>query len=387
MLKLYFYTGYTKKGEFKTGFIKNINFENLKKELKEKDIFINKVYFIPFFINKEKSEDILLIFTQSKMFIKNGYSFQKILEILSGNKKLKIYVDRMKESLSKGESLYEIFKNSGLNLKESEFMIIKSGEQSGNIYKSFETIEEGIKNREKVKKEISKIMIYPLMIFTIIIFLIIFMGTYILPDFIKIIEMSQQELPLITRIIISFTKNFYLIIVFIILTFIFCINIFRKKKLKEKFFNLFIKIKIFRFFKNKIFISNFTDILGVLLSSGITIIEAIELIKLETEYIYFKEKLEVIEENLKKGKSIGYSLEKINIFSKIDLELIKSGEEAGELVETLFTVSLKNKEYLKEKLQVGIKILEPISIIIIGIITGGIFLGIYLPIFQMMDNI
>ena len=387
MLRLYFYTGCFKDGKRKQGFCKERNSNEVRKVLKEKKIYIEKIYRIPFFNFKAKTEDILMIFSQGKMFIKNGYPFLKILDILEENKNLKIYIENMKNSLKKGESIYEIFKNSGLNLKNSELMIIKSGEQSGSIYKSFESIEKGIKSGEKAKKEIIRIMTYPVIVFTMIIFLTIFMGIYILPDFVKIIENISKEIPFITKMIIYFAVNLK-IMIFVMVIFIFCIiYILKNKKYKEKLFQKLVKIKIFKNIIDKNFISNFAEILAVLLDSGITITESINLIKDENKYEYFKLKLERTEIFLKRGESIGNSFEKMNIFSNIDLEFIKSGEETGELVETLYMISEKNREELREKIKIGIKILEPLSIIFIGIIVGGIFLGIYLPIFQMMDNI
>ena len=387
MLRLYFYIGYFKDGKIKQGFCKEKNSNEVKKRLKEQKIYIEKIYRIPFFYFKTKTEDILMIFSQGKMFIKNGYPFLKILDILEENKNLKIYIENMKNSLKKGESLYEIFKNSGLNLKNSELMIIKSGEQSGSIYKSFESIEKGIRSGQKTKKEIRRIMTYPVIVFAVIIFLTVFMGIYILPDFVKIIENISKEIPFITKVIIYFAVNLK-IMIFIILIFIFCIiYIFKNKKYKEKLFQKLIKIKIFKNIADKNFISNFAEILAVLLNSGITITESINLIKDESGYEYFKIKLERAEIFLKTGESIGNSFEKMDIFSNIDLKFIKSAEAAGEFVGTLYMISEKNREELREKLKIGIKILEPLSIIFIGIIVGGIFLGMYLPIFQMMDNI
>ena len=387
MLRLFFYIGCFKDGKRKHGFYKERNSNEVRKVLKEQKIYIEKIYRIPFFYFKTKTEDILMIFSQGKMFIKNGYPFLKILDILEENKNLKIYIENMKNSLKKGESLYEIFKNSGLNLKNSELMIIKSGEQSGSIYKSFESIEKGIRSGQKTKKEIRRIMTYPVIVFAVIIFLTVFMGIYILPDFVKIIENISKEIPFITKVIIYFAVNLK-IMIFIILIFIFCIiYIFKNKKYKEKLFQKLIKIKIFKNIADKNFISNFAEILAVLLNSGITITESINLIKDESGYEYFKIKLKRAEIFLKTGESIGNSFEKMDIFSNIDLEFIKSGEETGELVETLYMISEKNREELREKLKIGIKILEPLSIIFIGIIVGGIFLGMYLPIFQMMDNI
>ncbi len=387
MLKLYFYTGYTRKGKFILGFSRGNDEKDVRKKIKSEDIFSEKLYYIPFFTRKEKLEDVIMIFTQSKMFIKNGYSFQRIFEILGENRNLRFYINKMKDSLRNGESLHEMFKNSGLNLKASEYTIIKSGEESGNIYQAFEIIEKGMRDREKAKKEILKIMFYPLTVFIMIIFLIIFTGIYILPDFIKIIKASSQSPPLITRFIIFFADNFIFIVSVGIFILIIITGFLKKKKLREKLFQKFMKVNIFKYIEDKIFISNFTYVLGILLASGITITEAVKILKEETDNVYFEKRIEESEKHLRKGKSIGKSFEKMEVFSKIDLELINSGEESGELVDTLFAVSSRNKEYLQEKLQLGIKVLEPMSIIIIGIITGLIFLGIYLPIFQMMDNI
>ena len=387
MLKLYFYTGYTRKGKFILGFSRGNNEKDVRKKIKSEDIFSEKLYYIPFLTRKEKLEDVIMIFTQSKMFIKNGYSFQRIFEILGENRNLRFYIDKMKESLRNGESLHEMFKNSGLNLKASEYMIIKSGEESGNIYQAFEIIEKGMRDREKAKKEILKIMFYPLTVFIMIIFLIMFTGIYILPDFIKIIKVSSQSPPLITRFIIFFADNFIFIVSIGIFILVIITGFLKKKKIREKLFQKFMKVNIFKYIEDKIFISNFTYVLGILLASGITITEAVKILEEETDNVYFEKRIEESEKYLRKGKSIGKSFEKMEVFSKIDLEFINSGEESGELVDTLFAVSSRNKEYLKEKFQLGIKVLEPVSIIIIGIITGLIFLGIYLPIFQMMDNI
>lgn len=387
MLETYFYTGYSQNGSFKAGFERDINISKVRENLKNRKIFIRKIIKISFLSRKQKPQDIIILFTQCRMFIKNGYSFSKILEILEENINLRSYTENMKESLKKGESLYEIFKNSGIILKNSELMIIKSGEQSGNIYDAFEKIEDGIKRRENIKKETMRIMVYPVTVLIMTTALILFMGLYILPGFIKIIEDSSQELPLITKLIIWFAEKTWIIIFLISGLVSAVIYIFKNQKTKEKLFQNLIKINIFKVIIDKIFISNFTNNLEVLLASGVTITETIELIKDEEKYNYFKIKLENAENELKKGNSIYFSFKNMEIFSKIDLELIRAGEESGELVNTFQMIALKTGEDLKQKTDICIKLLEPLSMVILGIIVGGIFFGVYLPVFQMMDSI
>lgn len=387
MLKRYFYTGYFKDGRKKFGFKKGKDKKEIRNILKRENIFPENIYKLSFSKEKPKAEDIINLFTEFKMFVKNGYSFFKILEIAEEIPNLKIYIEKMRESLKQGKSVYEMFKNSGITLSNTEFMIIKSGEESGNLYKTFETLEERIREREKTKKEIKKIMIYPAVVIFTVIFTMLFLGLFILPNFIKIIETSERALPLITKIIIWFAENF-LYILFILTTLFFtAVFMLKKQNSREKLFQKFLKIPAVKELFNKIFISNFTETLAVLVDSGITIIESINLIKSEMKYKYFSEKLENAERDLKKGNTLYFAFKNMKIFSRTDIELLKAGEEAGELVEVLLLISERAKENLKQKKETGIKLLEPCLIIIIGIIIGFVFLGIYIPVFQMMDGI
>lgn len=393
---IFFYRGYFQNGKIKFGFIreeKEINENEIRKILKKKSIFVKNIYKISNLFNlslfkeKQRAEDILNLFAESQMFIKNGYSFFKVLEILEENKNLKKYIEKMKISMKKGESMYEIFKNSGVKLKNTEFMIIKAGEESGNICRAFEIIQKGIQQREENRKAVQKIMIYPSVILVMVVLLILFLGVYILPDFIKIIESSGKELPMLTKIILWGSRNFLFILLIIFISIFFVTYVLKSKNKREILFQKLTKIHIFKIIIDKIFIAVFSDTLAVLLNSGITITMGINLIKNESEYRYFSEKLTAVENELKRGSTIYSAFKNIKIFTGTEEELIKAGEEAGELVEVLELISQRTKNEIKQKTDIGIKLLEPFTIIIIGIIVGTVFLGIYMPVFQMMDSI
>lgn len=387
MLKKYFYVGYLKNGRKKYGFIKEINKKEVEKVIKSKDIFPVKIIEIPLSHKKLKNRDIIDFFMQIRIFIKNGYSFYGGLDILEENEKLLYYIKNMKISLKKGKDVYEVFKNSGIKLRNIHLMILKAGEEAGNLEKAFEIIENDMKEREKIKQDTIKIMIYPIMIFIFLIILIFFLGFYILPDFIKLIDTNKKDIPVITKIIIFVTKNFKIITLGFTL-FIFVITyIFKKYDMKRKLFQKLVKITLFKRVVDEIFTENFLNILSILLKSGISMIDAINLVKDEIKIDYFFEKIEAIYKNLKKGKTIYFSFDNIKIFTKMDMELIKSGEETGEIINIFNLISERKKYKIKQKTEVGLKILEPLTILIIGIIVGTVFLGIYMPVFQAMDNI
>lgn len=387
MSERYFYMGYLKNGREKIGVISGNSRDEAVKILKGMEIFPKWLFRIPFLSKKAKTEDIINLFTESKMFIKNGYSFFKVVEILEENPNLKSYTDKMKNSIKEGQSIYEIFKNSGLLLKDTDFMIIKSGEESGNICRSFENIEKRMRENEKRKREIKRIMVYPAVVTGAVIFLVLFLGIFILPDFVKIVESYDKELPLITKGIVWYTENFIYIIFGVIFFLISFFIFFKKERNRETIFNLLLKIKFIKNIVHAVFTISFTEILSMLLSSGITITESINLIKVEMKYDYFTEKLNEAEKELKRGNTVYTVFKNIGIFSKLETELIKAGEEAGELVEVLELICERKNEILKQQTDMGIKFLEPVLIMVLGIIIGIVFLGIYMPVFQMMEGI
>ena len=230
--------GYLKNGREKIGVISGNSRDEAVKILKGMEIFPKWLFRIPFLSKKAKTEDIINLFTESKMFIKNGYSFFKVVEILEENPNLKSYTDKMKNSMKEGQSIYEIFKNSGLLLKDTDFMIIKSGEESGNICRAFENIEKRMRENEKRKREIKRIMVYPAVVTGAVIFLVLFLGIFILPDFVKIVESYDKELPLITKGIVWYTENF-IYIIFGVIFFLISFFIFFKKERNKKLFLTF----------------------------------------------------------------------------------------------------------------------------------------------------
>lgn len=387
MSERYFYMGYLKNGREKIGVISGNSRDEAVKILKGMEIFPKWLFRIPFLSKKAKTEDIINLFAESKMFIKNGYSFFKVVEILEENPNLKSYTDKMKNSMKEGQSIYEIFKNSGLLLKDTDFMIIKSGEESGNICRAFENIEKRMRENEKRKREIKRIMVYPAVVTGAVIFLVLFLGIFILPDFVKIVESYDKELPFITKGIVWYTENFIYIIFGVIFFLISFFIFIKKEKNRETLFNLLLKIKFIKNIIHAVFTISFTEILSMLLSSGITITESINLIKAEMKYDYFTEKLNEAEKELKRGNTVYTVFKNIGIFSKLETELIKAGEEAGELVEVLELICERKNEILKQQTDMGIKFLEPVLIMVLGIIIGIVFLGIYMPVFQMMEGI
>lgn len=384
-MKNFIYYVVDRNGKKRVGFSDDYEKEDVLKKLKENKFFVIKILKINIFKKEISKKYLLDFFIKLEFFVKNGYQFYKIIEFLEEDEKFYYYIQKIKLSIRKGEKLSEIFKNSGLPLKEMDLAILRASEETGSVYESFKGIAERLKEELDREKKIGKIMIYPKIVSSVILILLFFLGKFILPNFVEIIGMENTAL--VTKSIIFFSEN--ILWVFFIFAFFYGIIKFllKKQEFRKILFRIFLKIDFIRKIIENNFILYFSQMINIFLESGITVSNGIEIIRNSISNEFFREKLVITKELLKNGEDIYISIKEMKIFNKGELELIKTGEETGELSEMFRLIFIRRKETQEYKIDKYIKFLEPLTIIIIGLFVGVIFIGVYSPILNMMSSI
>lgn len=370
-----------KRGKKKIVFSNELSKNDLKKELKNKDQFLIKSILLKKNIINEK--EILFFFTKLRIFVESGYQFYDAIDSFSKDKRIKSYINRMKTSLKNGEKIEFIFKNSGLNLKKIDLIILKSGEESGNLIESLVIIENRLKNRINLKDKLKKIMIYPKILMGFILIIFIFFGKFILPNFVNMLKEMKIEISETTILIIWFSDNFYILGLF----FLIIKKIFKNLKKNSYFENLSFNIKFINNLITIFYKDNFLEALLILLNSNIDLVYSIKILKDEETNKNFKEKLKNLLFDFESGKSIEESFNNTKIFNKSELGFIKLGEQSGDLINVLEIIQKNNKKQIENKTEIIMKLLEPFTIVIIGIVILFIFKGIYFPLLKIIDNI
>jgi len=370
-----------KQGKKRIVFNNELSKNDLKKELKSKDQFLIKSVLLKKNIINEK--EILFFFTKLRIFVESGYQFYDAINSFSKDKRIKSYIKRMKSSLKNGEKIEFIFKNSGLNLKKIDLIILKSGEESGNLMESLVIIENRLKTRINFKNKLKKIMIYPKILMGFIFVIFIFFGKLILPNFADMLKEMKIEVSKTTMLIIWFSDNFYILG----LSFLVIKKIFKNLKKNSFFRNLGFKIKFINDLIITFYKDNFLEALLILLNSNIDLVYSIKILKNEESNKNFKEKLINLLFDFESGKSIEESFDNTNLFNKSELGFIKLGEQSGDLIKVLEIIHKNNKKNIENKIEIIIKLLEPFTIIIIGLVILFIFKGIYFPLLKIIDNI
>ena len=384
-MKNFIYYVVDRNGKKRVGFSDDYEKEDVLKKLKENKFFVIKILKINIFKKEISKKYLLDFFIKLEFFVKNGYQFYKIIEFLEEDEKFYYYIQKIKLSIRNGEKLSEIFKNSGLPLKEMDLAILRANEETGNVYESFKGIAERLKEKLDREKKIGKIMIYPKIVSSVILILLFFLGKFILPNFVEIIGMENTAL--VTKSIIFFSEN--ILWVFFIFAFFGGIIKFllKKQEFRKILFRIFLKIDFIRKIIENNFILYFSQMINIFLESGITVSNGIEIIRNSISNEFFREKLDITKELLKNGEDIYTSIKEMKIFNKGELELTKTGEETGELSEMFRLIFIRRKETQEYKIDRYIKFLEPLTIIIIGLFVGVIFIGVYSPILNMMSSI
>ena len=384
-MKNFIYYVVDRNGKKRVGFSDDYEKEDVLKKLKENKFFVIKILKINIFKKEISKKYLLDFFIKLEFFVKNGYQFYKIIEFLEEDEKFYYYIQKIKLSIRNGEKLSEIFKNSGLPLKEMDLAILRASEETGSVYESFKGIAERLKEKLDREKKIGKIMIYPKIVSSVILILLFFLGKFILPNFVEIIGMENTAL--VTKSIIFFSEN--ILWVFFIFAFFYGIIKFllKKQEFRKILFRIFLKIDFIRKIIENNFILYFSQMINIFLESGITVSNGIEIIRSSISNEFFREKLDITKELLKNGEDIYTSIKEMKIFNKGELELIKTGEETGELSEMFRLIFIRRKETQEYKIDRYIKFLEPLTIIIIGLFVGVIFIGVYSPILNMMSSI
>ena len=233
------------------------------------------------------------------------------------------------------------------------------------------------------------ILIYPIVVISLTFLIVSFLLAFILPSFVTIFEENQIELPLVTKILLAISRNFHYILIFIvvILTIIFTINMYinknKYKRIKRDKFLL--NIFLFGELKKLLLASNLYHSFSILLNSGIGMVESLEILYMNNNNYYLKDRLFDIKKSILAGNNIATSFKNLNLYNDRFSILISVGEESGYLSENFLQISKILKEDFDYKLKKLLAILEPLVVLILGLIVGFIVLAIYLPILSIGD--
>ena len=395
-------------GKYVEGEIEAINQEEASFKLKEQKIIItNLVKSKKKKAEKEKKkggggfsfgkkkvgpQDVMLFSKQFATMVKAGLPILNVLSMLRDqieHPTMKEIIENIRKSLEGGVTLSKCFEKYPKIFDNIYINLIKAGEASGKLDIFLLKLVDSLEKREKVKKKIKGALMYPAVMFSVAITVMVFMLIKVVPVFAKMYEGMGVALPTPTAVIMT-ASNFMrgsggatLGIITVLLYIIFKYTTTKIPKVRYKWHKYIIGMPIFGDMILKSLLARIALIMGNLSAAGVNLLEALEIAKSVSNNDVVTQALE----NVKKGVFSGDTLTKLflkePVFPPTFSQLISVGEQTGNLDEMFTSVSGYYEEEFDTSVENMSSLIEPIMIVFMGTMIGGLMIAMYSPIFNV----
>ncbi|KXA05568.1 type II secretion system F family protein [Clostridium perfringens] len=346
------------------------------------------------FNRKVKLKDIAVFCRQFYVMLDSGLSIGKALNILieQGEKpKIREALIGVNGDLKRGETLANSMRKRKDVFPNLLTSMIDAGERSGNLDIILKRMAEYYEKETKIRGKIKSAMIYPIVLGVVAIIAITFILTFVMPTFVQMFEENNVDLPTSTKMVLGTSKMLgkYGIIIFLILvTAIILLGKYLKSEEGQyKLSVINLKIPVIKKLTQKIIVSRFTRTMGIVSSSGMSLVTSLEIVASVVGNKIAEKELLKVKEKVLKGEGLGDSIMRIKIFPPMLASMVKVGEEAGSLDSILDKTADFYDDELEREIQTATALIEPAMIVIMGIIIGFLLISILTPMFKMYNSI
>ncbi len=342
---------------------------------------------------KMSQKDIAHLARQLSAMLGAGVTLIKALNILYlqiEKKNIKESIKRMYESVQRGDQLSEALKKQTNVYPEIMISMIEAGEESGKLDQVIAKLAGQFENDVKLKNKIKSAMTYPIILSILVVGVVLILVTKVLPIFMGMFTASMT-LPLPTRIVLAFSNmltGYWYIIIIVLVIIIFGIRVYiSTEEGKKKWHTLLLKTPILGKTIEKISAVRFTRTLATLLSSGMTLIQSLEIVIKVVGNRVIMDGLSITKEDIRKGMPLSQSLRKADVLPPMVYSMIGIGEESGTIEDMLEKTAEYYDNEVENAIQKMVALIEPILIVTMAAVVGFIIISIMLPIFDIYDSI
>lgn len=360
-------------------------------ELKEQGL-LTKDIDLPF-LNRVKARDLGVFCRQFVSIVSAGIPIFAALTMLASqtqNVRLKKAILDTHAQIEKGESLSDAMRLHSPDIFPPMMInMVAAGEASGNLEKAFTRLADHFEKGSRVKGAVKKAMVYPTIVLVVVVVVVAIMMVMVIPAFTGVFEDMGMDLPLITKIVMGFSdwmvahwwQLFLGIFAFIFLVILFA----RTDKGKHFFGKLVMKLPLFGDMTVKSASANFARTLSTLISSGLPMLDSLEITAKNMNNIYFKEAVLLCRDEAATGANLSAPLESGGLFPPMVYHMTSIGEETGDLEEMLDRLADYYDEEVDAATKALLAALEPAIILVMAVIVGVVVCSILLPMFSMYD--
>ncbi|OGQ03981.1 MAG: pilus assembly protein PilC [Deltaproteobacteria bacterium RBG_19FT_COMBO_58_16] len=395
------YSGKTMNGEVKKGELQAANMSQATAALRRQHIipstlnqkkagFSLKDIKIPGLSQGVKTKDLVIFSRQFATMIDAGLPLVQCLEILSSqqdNAEFKRVLIDVKSAVEGGSTFADALRKHPKVFDSLYVNLIAAGEVGGILDTILNRLSGFLEKAEKLKAKVKSAMTYPVAVILIACLVVTGLLIWVVPVFEEMFQSFGQALPAPTQIVVNLSQAlqhyWYLMLGSIVGIGVFINRAYKTAKGRMAIDSLLLKVPVFGDLIRKTAVARFTRTLGTMLSSGVPILEAMEIVSKTSGNVVIESAIMKARMSLSQGKTLADPLIETKVFPGMVTQMIAVGESTGALDAMLTKIADFYEDEVDAAVDSLTSLIEPLLMAFLGVVVGGLVIALYLPIFQI----
>lgn len=337
---------------------------------------------------KLKLKSLILFCRQMATLLRSGVPLVKCFDIISSqveDKLLKQVMSELSDEVQSGAVLSKAMEQQGDMFPEMLIKMVEVGELTGDLTNIMDRMASRYEGDSRLKKKVRGALTYPIVLIAIALIACVFMLIVVVPQFVDIFEQLDTELPVMTKVLLAMSDfvvhRWYVLVLVLPIIVLAVIRLLHTEKVARWIDEKKLTLRVIRTPMQKLMCAQMSRTLYTLISCGVTITQALKYTNRSINNRLANECIDKVIVGIRQGKGIASQLAEYPIFPKLMVSMISIGEASGNLEDMLS----KTADYYDEETESAIaqlnSVIEPVMILIVGILIGGVVMALYAPMF------
>jgi len=402
-MSVYIWKGRTRQGNIKKGEIEAANeaavMAQLRAQLilpvsvKEKPKDVSE--YLPFLKPRIKTKDLVIFTRQFATMIDAGLPLVQCLQILGDqqpNRTFKEIIREVRTDIEQGSTFADALAKHPKPFDALYCNLVAAGEIGGILDTILNRLAVYLEKADALARKVKGAMVYPATVLVVAIGVVILLLTKVIPTFEKMFEDFGGALPGPTQVVVNISHWVQewigpALVVLAILIFAFRTARQRSRRFRRQTDALFLKAPVFGPLLRKVAVARFTRTMGTMISSGVPILDALDIVARTAGNVIIEEALYDVKAAISEGKTIAEPLAESDVFPGMVVQMIAVGEETGAMETMLGKIADFYDDEVDTAVEALTSLLEPLMMVFLGGTVGSLLIAMYLPIFKIAETI
>lgn len=338
-----------------------------------------------------KPRDVAIFSRQIATMMASGVPMVQAFDIIADgqkNPRFKTMLTDVKQSIEGGATLHEALGQYPIQFDELYRNLVRAGESAGVLDTILDTVATYKEKTESIKGKIKKALFYPIMVLVVASAVIMIMLLFVVPVFAKTFQDAHAALPAPTQLLVTmsqFMQQYWWIVIGGIAGSIVAMVMAKKRSVKFAHFldRLTLRLPVMGQILRQSAIARFARTLGVTFRAGVPLVEAMDAVAGATGSIVYADAVHQMRDDVAVGHQLQLAMRQTGLFPNMVTQMVAIGEESGALDHMLFKCAEFYEEEVSNAVDSLASLLEPLMMVILGTVVGGIVISLYLPIFKL----